>query len=73
MRRRQPRPIMIRSVRLRWYPLLLLPIIALFVAAAAGHLPPLAVLVGMFLFFFWLSSLGFALYHRLRKPKDTRP
>ena len=72
MSRRQPRPVLVRSVHLIWYPLTLLPIVALFFAAGAGYLPPLVALAALFLFFFWLSSLGFALYQRLRKPKDGR-
>ncbi|HEV7277844.1 MAG TPA: hypothetical protein VGN80_16310 [Devosiaceae bacterium] len=72
MTRRQPRPVLIRSVSLLWYPLTLLPILALLYAAMSGYLPPLVAMVAMFLFFFWLSSLGFALYQRLRKPKDGR-
>jgi hypothetical protein len=70
---RQPRRLLLRRVNLTWYPLTLLPILALLVAAASGYLPPLLALLALFLFFFWLSSLGFALYQRLRKPKDPRP
>lgn len=73
MSSRRPRPVLIRRVHLIWYPLTLLPILALFFAAATGYLPPLIALVALFLFFFWLSSLAFALYQRLRKPKDTGP
>ena len=72
MSRRQPRPVLIRSVSLLWYPLTLLPILALLFAALAGYLPPLVAMVALFLFFFWLSSLGFALYQRLRQPKDGK-
>ena len=69
---RQPKPVLIRRVRLIWYPLTLLPILALFLASGAGYLPPLLAMVALFLFFFWLSSLGFALYQRLRQRKDGR-
>jgi hypothetical protein len=61
--------LLVRKVNLIWYPVTLVPILALFFAAAYV---PLLGLLALFLCFFWLSSLGFALYARLRKPKEPR-
>lgn len=69
---RAPRLLLLRRVNLLWYPLTLLPIVALLLAALSGYLPALLALPALFLFFFWLSSLAFALYQRLRKTKDPR-
>jgi hypothetical protein len=71
--RQRPRPLLVRRVNLLWYPATLLPILALLFATLAGYLPPLLAILALFLLIFWLSSLLFAIYVRLRKPKDPSP
>ncbi len=71
MSRSRP-PMTLRSVNLLWYPLALIPIVLL-AAAALGRVLPLIVLpIVLFLFFFWIFSLGFAVYAKTRRPKDPR-
>lgn len=72
MRGGEPREVLIRRVNLIWYPLALLPILALFLAGAYGYLPMLVGLLAVFLLFFWLFSFGFAVYAKFRKPKEPR-
>jgi hypothetical protein len=72
MRAARSREVLIRKVNLIWYPVTLVPIIALFLASAYGYLPLLVGLFSVFLLFFWLFSFGFALYSRFRKPKEPR-
>ncbi|MDP1730886.1 MAG: hypothetical protein Q8L54_06835 [Devosia sp.] len=65
--------VLIRKVDLIWYPLALVPILALFLAGAYGYLPMLVALFAVFLLFFWLFSFGFAVYSKFRKPpKEPR-
>lgn len=70
MKRDKSKEILVRKVNLIWYAVALVPIAALFFAAANGSV--LSGLLALFLFIFWLSSLGFALYAKLRKPKEPR-
>ncbi|MHB1109474.1 MAG: hypothetical protein ACYCZU_04020 [Devosia sp.] len=69
---RNPRKVLIHKINLVWYPVTLLPILALFLAAAYGYLPMLVGLFTVFLLFFWLFSFGFAVYSKLRKPREPR-
>jgi hypothetical protein len=70
-RGRKP-PIGLRSVNLLWYPVALIPILMLLGAALAGWLPLIALPFALFFLFFWMFSLGFALYAKSRKPKEPR-
>ena len=72
MSRRRPRAILIRRVSLIWYPVLLVPVVALFLASAYGYLPGMVGPLALFLLFFLLFSFGFAVYAKLRQPKDLR-
>ncbi len=64
--------VMIRQVNLLWYPVALVPLVALFLLSAYGYLPMLAGLFAVFLLFFWLFSFGFAVYSKFRKSKEPR-
>jgi hypothetical protein len=66
------KPLLVRRVDFIWYPLTLVPILALFLAAATGFVPAVFAPISLFLFFFWLSSLGFAIYAKIRKPREPR-
>ncbi len=67
------KPVLVERVRLWWYPLALVPILALFYAGFTGILPTLFGLAGLFAFFFWVFSFGFAILSKLRKrPSDPR-
>ncbi len=69
---REQRRILVKTINWWWYPVSLALILGLFFAAAYGHIHYLFGLLGFFLFIFWLSSLGFALYARFAKPKEPR-
>ena len=71
-RRRKPKALLVGRVNFVWYPLTLIPILALVVAGLAGWLPSLVGLLGLFCLFFWIFSLGFALFGKLRPPKEPR-
>ena len=62
------KPLLVDRVRLWWYPLALVPILALLYTSFSGILPTLFGLVGLFAFFFWVFSFGFAIYVRLKRP-----
>jgi hypothetical protein len=66
------RPILMRSVNLIWYPLTLIPILALLYFSFTGVLHSFVAMLAVFAFFFWLSSLGFAIWTKLRKPRELR-
>ena len=66
------RQVLIRKVNLLWYPVALVPLVALFLMSAYGYLPMLVGLFAVFLLFFWLFSFGFAVYSKFRKPKEPR-
>jgi ABC-type sugar transport system permease subunit len=71
-RPREQRELLVRRIHWWIYPVSLALILALFFGAAYGYLHYLFGLLGFFLFIFWLSSLGFALYARLARRKDKR-
>jgi hypothetical protein len=67
------KPVLVERVRLWWYPVALLPILALFYAGFTGLLPTLFGLAGLFAFIFWVFSFGFAIYAKLKRPpSDAR-
>lgn len=67
------KPILVERVRLWWYPLALIPILALLYAGFSGILPSLVSVLALFVFFFWLFSFGFAIYSKLtRRRSDPR-
>ncbi len=66
------RPVLVRQVNLWWYPVTLVPLVALLLATAYGYVPALAGLLALFLFFFWIFSFGFAVYSKFRQPKEPR-
>ena len=70
-RKRRP-PATLRSVNLLWYPLALLPILGLAIASLIGWLPLIVFAITLFFLFFWIFSFGFAVYAKLKRPKDLR-
>jgi hypothetical protein len=70
-RNRRP-PTTLQSVKLLWYPLALVPIIGLTAAALVGWLPAIVLPIMLFFLFFWIFSFGFAVYAKLKRPKDLR-
>ena len=70
-RNRRP-PTTLQSVKLLWYPLALVPIIGLTIAALVGWLPAIVLPIMLFFLFFWIFSFGFAVYARLTRSKDLR-
>ncbi len=72
MRGPRSRPATLRRVNLLWYPVALIPIIALGGATLLGGLPILLFPIALFFLFFWLFSFGFAVYAKLQKPKEPR-
>jgi hypothetical protein len=73
MRDVRPRDVLVKRVNFIWYPLLLLPLLALFAAAASGYLPYWFALIAVFGLVFWLFSLLFALYSLFRRPPNREP
>ena len=70
---RQPRPPTgLTGVRLWWYAVALVPIALLIVAPLEGWVPGEVIVLGLFALFFWIFSLGFAIYARLSKPRKLR-
>jgi hypothetical protein len=69
--RRRP-PATIASVSLLWYPVALVPILILAAVSLVGWLPVVIFPVALFLFIFWVSSLGFAIYAKTRKRPEPR-
>ena len=65
-------PATLKSVNLIWYPLALVPIIGLLVAAFVGWLPLIVFPIMLFFLFFWIFSFGFAVYAKVKRPKDLR-
>lgn len=72
MKGNKAKEVLIRRVNPLWYPVALVPLVALFLASAYGYLPMLVGLFAIFLLFFWLFSFGFAVYSKFRKPKEPR-
>lgn len=62
------KPVLVERVRLWWYPIALVPILALLYAGFTGILSSLFGLVGLFALFFWVFSFGFAIYGKLKRP-----
>lgn len=62
------RDILVRRVNWWVYPAALVPLLAVFFAAAYGYLPFYFGLGAFFFLVFWLFSLLFAVYASLRKP-----
>jgi hypothetical protein len=72
-RPRRRAPITLRTVRLRWYAVALIPIAALVIAPLQGRVPGEVIVVAAFLLFFWLFSFGFAIYAKMRPMTRKRP
>ena len=73
MMARAPRPpTSLTSVRFWWYAVALVPIALLILAPLQGWVPGEVIVAGGFLLFFWLFSLGFAIYARLTKRPELR-
>lgn len=72
MTRRPPARADLPRLRLWWYGAALPPVLGLVAAPLLGRAPLLLLPVGLFLLFFWIFSLGFAIYARLRKPPVLR-
>lgn len=66
------REIIVRRVNLLWYPVALVPILLLAYAALQNWVPGLLIVLAAFAFFFWLFSLGFAIWSLFRKPVEPR-
>jgi len=70
----QPRPMpALRTVRLWWYAVALIPIALLIYAPLMGWVPGEVIVIGGFLLFFWIFSFGFAIYARLTRRPEPRP
>jgi len=65
-------PTSLSTVRLWWYAVAVVPIALLIAAPLMGWLPGEVIVAGLFLLFFWIFSLGFAIYARVSKPRDLR-
>ena len=72
MTKAKGKPVLMRRVNLLWYPLTLIPLLALAYFSFAGALPPMMGLLSLFLLIFWVFSFGFALYETFRKRPDLR-
>jgi hypothetical protein len=65
----QQKPILVKEVNLIWYPVTLVPIVALVYFSFNGTLPQTFGLIAIFLFVFWVSSFIFAVVGKLTKKK----
>ena len=72
MSKNPSKPILMRKVHLIWYPVALVPILALAYFSFNGTLPMMLGLAAVFLLIFWIFSFGFALYETFRKRPDLR-
>ena len=72
MTRKKSPPSTLNSVNLLWYPVALLPIALLMIASLVGWLPALALPIALFFLLFWIFSFGFAVYAKLKSPKEPR-
>jgi hypothetical protein len=61
------KPLLVRRVSLWWYPLALVPILALGWAAITGLLPTVLAPLALFALFFWIFSFAFAIAGKLKK------
>ncbi len=66
------RPDLLRGLNLIWYPITLVPILALAWLGWSGVLPGWALMFSIFFGFFWLFSLLFALYVTWTKRGERR-
>jgi hypothetical protein len=71
MTRNRPPPAL-RSVRLWWYAVALVPIALLVIAPLEGWVAGEVIVAGAFLLFFWIFSFAFAIYTRLSKRPEPR-
>jgi hypothetical protein len=62
-------PPLIRRVNFVWYPLALAAIVAIGWLSLEGVLPGMLLFLDVFFLFFWVFSLGFALYERFVRKK----
>ena len=72
MSRKKSPPLTLNSVNLLWYPATFLPIALLVTASLVGWLPVLALPIALFFLLFWIFSFGFAVYAKLKRPKEPR-
>ena len=66
------RPILIRRINLWWYPVALLPILALGWLTFANLLPGIFAPLVLFALIFWLASFVMAVIGKLRGPKADK-
>jgi hypothetical protein len=67
---RAARPILITSVNLLWYAVALLPVFALLYFSFTGALPAMVAMLALFAAVFWVVSLAFAIWTRLRRTQQ---
>jgi hypothetical protein len=67
-----PKPVLVKQVNLIWYPLTLVPLVALVYFSFNGTLPQIMGMIAIFLLIFWIFSFLFALYAKFRKPPKLR-
>jgi maltodextrin utilization protein YvdJ len=60
------KPVLVGKVNLWWYAIALPLILALLYLGFSGIASPLFALLGLFAFFFWLTSLILAIWTKLR-------
>ena len=72
MTRKKAPPSTLNSVNLLWYPVALAPIVLMIITALVGWLPVLAFPIALFFLLFWIFSFGFAVYAKLKRPKEPR-
>jgi hypothetical protein len=66
-------PPLLRSVRLVWYFVALVPIVALVYLGITGVIPFYLAMLAIFAFFFWVFSFLFALYEKfVRRNENVR-
>lgn len=63
------KPILVKEVNLIWYPLALLPIVALVYFSFNGTLPQMVGMIAIFLLIFWIFSFIFAVVGKLMRRK----
>jgi hypothetical protein len=65
------RPILIERITLWWYPIVLVPILALAYLSLVGIVPPVFAPLSLFALLFWIFSLGFAIARKLKTPPPS--
>jgi hypothetical protein len=68
----RPKPVMITQVNFVWYPLTLLPILALGYGALMNWVPAWLLVIAVFGLLFWVFSLAFAIYSLFAKRSEPR-